>query len=134
MQNHDIVSNLKIKIMAKEANLSVRDMEIVLALRYSGSMVTPTIDRLLGVNRSDMNKRIGPRLEKLGWLKHIVSVHRQRDSIPTNRWYVPEDKLEEILKLQDVASEKLNTIMMSSYPKDLDWVAEQDSQETNDHV
>lgn len=134
MQNHDIVSNLKVNIMAKEAGLSVREMEILLMLRFSGSMVTPTVNRMLGINRSDMNKRVGPKLEELGWLTHAVSVHRQRDCIPTKRWYLAPGKQEELERLGELAYEKLNTAMTSSYPKDLDWVEEQDSQETNDHV
>lgn len=122
MNKHDIVSSLKIKHMARAAELTPLEMEIVLSIRYSGSMVTPTVNRLLGVNRASMNQRIGPRLEEKGWLKHTETVHRQRKSVPTKRWYVPESKLETLRKLTNDAQDELNNTITYSFTKDLDWI------------
>lgn len=124
MMSHSIISGLKIKQLVKASGLTPREVDILLAIRFAGSLATPTLNRLLKVSRADMNRIIGPKLVEEGWLIRRDATHRRRGGYPTFRWSIPEDKLEDLRQLEETAQENLNELMNLSFVKDLNWIVD----------
>lgn len=96
MIHETMLHHLTINRLGHRLGLNVREVNLILLLCSVSSLSTPSIHRLTLVRKSDMNCRIGPKLIALGWLASASVFHVSRSNIPTNRWWMPEDKQVEI--------------------------------------
>lgn len=122
MIHETLIHQLTVKALSARLQLSPREVEILLLLHTSKSLSTPSIHTLLGMRKTEINRRIGPRLEQLGWLKHESVTHADKAGMPTNRWWLLKSKSEE---LTEIVSDARRTIL-----QELGLVLEADSQWT----
>lgn len=128
MINHTIIDGLKLKQLMKVSGLTSKEVNILLTVRFAGSLATPTLNKILGIDRTKMNRVIGPKLMELGWLRRVDTGHRNSrlKIMPTYRWSIPEEKLDDLRLLEQQAYDNLNEVLNRELAKDLDWVSKED--------
>jgi predicted transcriptional regulator len=122
MIHETLIHQLSVKALCKKLELSPRDLDVLLLLQTSRSLSTPSIHQLLSIRKSEMNRRLGPKLIELGWLKSEQVNHSRKSGLPTNRWWVPEDKQMLISNALNEIRRDVLTELGAVYNEDLCWL------------
>lgn len=123
MIHEALVHQLSVKALIKETELSPREVDILILLHTSGSLSTPSIHQLLNIRKSEMNRRLGPRLVEAGWLECKQVMHHNKVGIPTNRWWIPESKRRWLTDVMEIIRKDLFIEIGQVYEHDKQWTS-----------
>jgi predicted transcriptional regulator len=123
MIHETLIHQLTVKALCKRMDLGSREVDVLLLLYTSKSLSTPSIHQLLGIRKSEINRRLGPRLITLGWLASEQVTHSNKPGLPTNRWWIPKDKHADLDEtFREIRREVISTLGLT-YSEDLQWTA-----------
>jgi hypothetical protein len=111
MTHELMLHQMTVKKLTLRLNLTPRDVEMLLLLHTSRSLSTPSIYRLTGTRKSEINKIVGPKLEAAGWVRRESVVHSQKPGLPTNRWSLITESIHPLEQLiLDIRRETLMSL------------------------
>lgn len=96
MTHELLLHQITVKKLAAQLNLAPRDVDVLLLLHSSRTLSTPSIYRVLGTRKSEINNVVGPKLVEAGWVKRHAVVHNKKSGLPTNRWTLVEESIPQL--------------------------------------